>query len=341
MLEATLRTASLPTADLQTAALQMPQRTSARRLPLQTRSFYQDVVSGLSQEQKKLHPKYFYDEEGSKLFEEITTVSEYYVTRTEMAILQSCIADLCAQIGAGASLIEFGSGSSRKIKLLLNELEALSCYMPIDIAQEMLSEACASLSEAYPELPIIPVCADFTRSLQLPAIPGNQKKVIFYPGSTIGNFEPMEAMLLMKQTRQLLEPGDGFIIGVDLKKDVQVLHEAYNDRQGVTARFNLNVLRRMNRELHADFQLEEFEHFAYYNAREGRIEMHIRSAIDQQVRIGDHVFDFHAGETIHTESSYKYDIDQFQQLASQCGYASKQVWTDPRQWFSVHYFEAI
>lgn len=301
-------------------------------------TFYDDVRNGLSQPQKKIPAKYFYDEKGSEIFEKITKLEEYYPTEAELTILEENKEEITNLVGPGAVLIEYGSGSSRKIKYLLSSFQQLKTYMPIDISKEFLFESAKALAEEYPKIPIKAICADYTEEFTLPTT-GDAKKVVFFPGSTIGNFEPNQAHKFLTTTASRLSKGDGLLIGVDLKKDEEILHAAYNDKDGVTRLFNLNVLQRMNRELMANFKLEAFDHKAIYNAEEGRIEMHLVSLLDQQVKLNEEVFSFSKGETIHTENSYKYSIKEFNTLAKQSGFISKHVWTDKESKFSVHFLE--
>lgn len=298
----------------------------------------QEVLCGLAKPQKQIPAKYFYDLKGSKLFEQITEQAEYYPTRAEMNIFLNEHQSITACAGPVHTLIEYGSGSSKKIKSLLSSFTALKEYVPIDISHEFLLQSCIELSGVYPHLTVKAVCGDYTSPIKLP-IENEGKKVIFFPGSTIGNFEPEEAEAFFQQSAGLLACGDGFLIGVDIKKSRETLERAYNDQNGITAQFNLNVLSRINRELGADFVESQFEHTAFYNEEKGRIEMHLRSKTIQSVRVSNQKFDFQPGETIHTENSYKYSIQEFQQLARKTGFAPVSVWTDENNDFSVHYFE--
>ena len=300
-----------------------------------------DVVAGLSKSDKALEPKYFYDERGSQLFDEITQLDEYYPTRTETGILNHNAGELAAIIGPEADLIEFGSGSSVKVRILLDSLDGLRSYVPVDISTEHLLQAAEDLAKDYPEVTIIPVAADFTERFDLPAELSGGTRVGFFPGSTIGNFLPDQAVAFLKTAAETLGVGGTLIIGVDLKKDISTLEAAYNDAKGVTAEFNLNVLKRINRELDGDFQLDQFDHDAIYNADAGRIEMHLRSTEDQTVRVNGHTFEFQADETIHTESSYKYSVDEFHALAARAGFEAVKVWTDSDDLFSLHYLQVV
>ena len=300
-------------------------------------AFARDVVSGLTASRKTLRPKYFYDEEGSRLFEEITRVPEYYPTRTEIGILEKYGRDIAQLIPAGGALVEFGSGSSVKIRTILRALDKLEVYVPVDISADFLAGEAADLQSDFPRVRVLPVAADFTRPFALPAMAQKRPRVGFFPGSTIGNFEPDEAEGFLDRCATLLGPGSGLVIGVDLRKDLAVLDAAYNDAQGVTAEFNLNLLERMNRELDGDFVLSRFAHEAFYDEREARIEIYIRSLARQRVRVAGRTFVLDAGERIHTEYSYKYDIETFQRLAGRAGFYPEAAWTDPRALFSVHF----
>ncbi|MEI4461149.1 L-histidine N(alpha)-methyltransferase [Exiguobacterium sp. A1_3_1] len=299
-----------------------------------------EVIEGLMREQKVLPAKYFYDHIGSQLFEQITQQPEYYPTRTELAILEQHRAEIARSIGDVHTLIEYGSGSSRKIQMLLETFTHLDTYMPIDISKDFLMESARQLSERYPALHIKAVCGDYSQSISLP-VEESQKRVIFFPGSTIGNFEPEEAMRFLRHSSRILETGDGFLIGVDLKKSVDVLERAYNDAAGVTAAFNLNMLTHLNQMLEGTFDVTRFEHHAFYNEEKGRIEMHLRSQLDQLVQVGDVTVPFKKGETIHTENSYKYSKEEFETLARQSGFHSVNCWIDDDERFSVHYLEKM
>ena len=296
-----------------------------------------EVLEGLSKPQKELPAKFFYDQTGSILFEEITSLPEYYLTRTEISILDEHAEEMVAMFGPSFALIEYGSGSSRKVRILLDQLSGRAIYMPVDISLLYLKQSAAKLNDAYPNVTVVAVCADYTQPFEIPSADEYDKRVIFFPGSTVGNLEPGLARTFFRDTAKLLKPGDGMLIGVDLKKDSSILNAAYNDSRGVTARFNLNILSRINRELHSDFDVEQFEHVAFYNESESRIEMHLRSRIAQEVHINSHRISFREGETIHTENSYKYSIEDFRRLLRDTGFTPVQVWTDPQNLFSVHY----
>jgi len=303
----------------------------------QREQFRADVVAGLRLARKQLPCKYFYDARGSELFDQICELPEYYLTRTELAILTRHADDICRNLGDNCLLIEFGSGSSTKTRIVLDHLVRPAAYVPIDISRSALLEASQQMCRRYPKLRVSPVCADYTKQLALPAIAA-RRNVVFFPGSTIGNFEPSEAMQFLRRARAMAGPASGLLIGVDLKKDPAVLHAAYNDAQNVTAEFNLNLLSRINRELNANFDVARFAHYAYFNPRLGRIEMHLLSLRDQAVRIGRERVGFKEGESIFTESSYKYTIADFEQLAVEAGYRLERAWLDEKRNFSVQYF---
>lgn len=301
-------------------------------------SFLDDVLAGLAAPQKALSPKYFYDARGCELFEAICELPEYYPTRTEMAMMRSHAREMARHLGGACLMIEYGSGSGYKTRVLITELSPVA-YVPIDIARGQLKAAALRLAGEFPELMVVALCADYSRPLRLPQIEGTGacRRVIYFPGSTIGNFTLPEAGEFLRNVRALAGAGGAMLVGVDLKKDPAILHAAYNDAQGVTAEFNLNLLRRINRELGADFDVAAFRHQAFYNAEIGRIEMHLESLAAQRVTLAGRQIDFHRGETIHTENSYKYSVDEFQQLARASGFEPQAVWTDPRQYFAVHY----
>jgi len=303
-----------------------------------TGGFLEDVLAGLAKPQKELPPKYFYDARGSELFEAICELPEYYLTRTETGIMRDRAADMARQLGAGCALIEFGSGSGRKTRILI-EAAAPAAYLAIDIARDQLEATAAELARDFPALKVTAICADYSRPITLPqlAAPESLRRVIYFPGSTIGNLTPAEARVFLRNARGLAGAGGGLLIGVDLKKDTALLNAAYNDTRGVTAEFNLNLLARINRELGAAFDLSAFRHFAYYNEALGRIEMHLVSTKAQSVTIGGGVFRFRLDETIHTENSYKYSIPEFQELGRGAGFTPVECWTDPERLFAVHY----
>ena len=301
----------------------------------QTSTFARDAVGDLSQHQKRLSPKYFYDSTGSELFEAITRLPEYYPTRTELGILRDRGGDIAAIIPKGAALIEFGAGSTTKVRLLLEKC-AFAAYVPVDISGDFIKAQAETLRRDFPGLAVYPVTADFTTPFALPAPISGMPKVGFFPGSTIGNFEPHEASRFLRSAHDILGQGAQMIIGADLEKDERVLHDAYNDAAGVTARFNLNVLVRINRELGGNFDLSAFVHRAIYNRERHRIEMHLISKKPQTVRMLGTSFSFRPGESIHTENSYKYSIDRFAALARDSGWQVRESWTDAKGMFSVH-----
>jgi dimethylhistidine N-methyltransferase len=304
-------------------------------------SFRDDVVAGLSLPQKTLPPKYFYDGPGSRLFERICRLPEYYPTRTELAITRASLGAIARFAGRGVALVEYGSGESLKTRLLLRALRP-SAYIPIDISADALAAAERKLRRDFPRLAIRPVLGDFGRPLQVRMDParGGSLTLVYFPGSTIGNLTPEEAHAFLGMTRGQVGPRGAMLVGVDVKKDATVLHAAYNDAKGVTAAFNLNLLARINRELGANFALGRWRHYAFYNAALGRVEMHLVSLARQAVRIGRHAFEFDRGETIHTENSYKYSVEEFRALASKAGLRPAKLWMDRRGLFSVHGLKA-
>ena len=302
----------------------------------ETGDFYREVIAGFSQQPRSIPPKYFYDEEGSRLFESICEQPEYYLTRTEIMLLEKHADEIRTLVGSGCYLVEPGSGSCEKVRLLLETLRPMA-YVPMDISCAHLKTAAAGIATDYPWLDVHAVCADITRELSLSFIPEQVTPVMFYPGSSIGNFYPGAAVEFLTCLTRIAGPGGGLLIGVDLKKDPATLHRAYNDAGGVTAAFNLNLLQRANRELDADFDMDAFEHHARYNSAAGRIEMHLTSTRKQTVNIDGHSFDFNTGESIHTENSYKYTNDEFRSLAQRASFTSCAVWTDSDQLFSLHF----
>ena len=303
--------------------------------------FQSDALSGLSQRRKRLSCKFLYDRRGSELFDQICNLPEYYPTRTELAIMRQHVAEMADVIGPACTLIEYGSGTSLKTRLLLGALDEPAAYIPIDISRSHLLTACNRLRMEFPHVQVLPVCGDYTRPLRLPHPPRSaRRRAVYFPGSTIGNFVPRDAIRFLRRTRRLAGPSSGLLIGVDLKKDPRLLHAAYNDNAGVTAEFNSNLLVRINRELQGNFDLNSFAHYAPYNARLGRIEMHLVSRSHQQASVGHEVFEFDRGESIFTECSYKYTLGEFEQLAAAAGYRPEIVWTDRDEMFSVQYFVA-
>ena len=297
--------------------------------------FAAHVIDGLGRPQKRLAPKYLYDDAGSRLFDRICELEEYYPTRTETRILRDNAHRLSDILPADTALVELGSGSSVKTRLLLDVLPAISAYVPIDISGEHLGAAAKRIAADYPALRVRPVVADFTAAISLPRDLEAVPKLLFFPGSTIGNFTLPEAQSLMMRLRRLPNLA-GFVVGADLVKDVDRLVTAYDDAEGVTAAFNRNLLVRMNRELDGEFDLEAFRHEARWNAPQSRIEMHLRSLRSQRVSVAGESFDFAEGETIHTEDSHKFTLDGFRTLARDVGWSPYEAWTDAASLFSVH-----
>jgi L-histidine Nalpha-methyltransferase len=299
----------------------------------------QDVLRGLSAEPKRLPPKLFYDAEGSRLFEEITRTAEYYPTRTERSILEECAGEIVRAAGPNLTLVELGAGSAYKTKVLIRAILRRQLrleFHPVDVSPAALTHAVASLNGDFPRLHVSPITADYTRHLPgLKSRPG--RKLVLFIGSTIGNFEPDEARQFLARVRDSLQTGDALLLGFDMAKDPQILHAAYNDASGVTEQFNKNVLARINRELGADFDLNEFNHVAFWNPRKSRIEMHLESRVDQEVSISDLEtnFQFSFGERIHTENSYKFTPESIARLLRQSKLSIENSWTDPQKWFSV------
>lgn len=311
-------------------------RYSARHEAAASDSFADHVIAGLSDPQKWLSAKYFYDAAGSALFEEITRLPEYYPTRTELSILESRAREMSGYIPLSAALVEFGAGSARKARILIDAAPQLAAYVPVDISAEFLAEEAAAVRRNIPWIAVLPVAADFTRDFDLPPQIRTRPRVGFFPGSTIGNFEPEDAAEFLRQAGRILGQGATTIVGVDLIKDAAVLNAAYDDAAGVTAKFNLNVLTRMNRELGGNFDLGSFRHRAFYSASDHRIEMHLESLKEQSVTVAGRTFEFRKGETIHTENSYKYTVASFRALAETAGWRPAATWTDERAYFSVH-----
>ena len=298
--------------------------------------FLADIVAGLSQPSKRIHCKYFYDQRGSELFDEICELDEYYLTRAEQSIMDQFSAEMADQLGDQVMLVEFGSGSSLKTQALLQELHEPAAYVPVDISEEHLLTTAEKLRHDFPDIEILPTVADFTRDFELPE--SNQPpshSAVYFPGSTIGNFESKQAQNLLDRIASVVGHDGGLLIGIDLQKDPRIIHAAYNDSEGVTEAFNLNLLHRINNELDADFDLDHFEHLAKYNGNDGRIEMFIVSTCEQTVTIGDLEFRFEANERIFTEFSHKYTVDGFVDLASRAGFELHKQWTDSDQLFAV------
>jgi dimethylhistidine N-methyltransferase len=314
--------------------------TNTEPAPCPVSCFRADVLAGLSARRKRIPAKYFYDDAGSRLFDDITELPEYYPTRTELGILLAHAGEMAARCGPRCLLIELGAGSLKKARILLDRLDRPAGYAPVDVSGAHLRAAAAALADDYSALEVTPVVADFTRPFRLPDLPA-ARRVAFFPGSTIGNFDPPEADALLRRVARLVGPGGGLLLGIDLRKDVAVLERAYNDGAGVTAAFNLNLLARINRELDADFDPDAFRHHAFYNREHSRIEMHLVSQRAQRVRVGDAAFDFRAGESIHTENSYKYDVAEFAARAAACRLRLDASWTDAHNYFAVLYLTAV
>ncbi|MFQ5533360.1 MAG: L-histidine N(alpha)-methyltransferase [Sphingomonadales bacterium] len=307
-------------------------------------SFGDAVAEGLRKDQKSIPSRFFYDDRGSELFERICELDEYYVTRTELSLLRETSAKITRHMGRNRDVVEFGCGSSAKVRAVLDAADQPSSYCAIDISKSALLTLARELADAYRALEIIAVCADYTAQLSLPGTNGGslkssegQAKVGFFPGSTIGNFTHKDAEQFLQTAASMLGPGGSLIIGVDLKKDIRTLEAAYDDAKGVTAQFNLNLLARINRELGGKIELSSFRHKAFFDPVEGRVEMHLESLVDQHIALEGMEVRLAAGETIHTEDSYKYTIDEFKALASRCGFEPVAAWTDDDALFSIHY----
>lgn len=296
----------------------------------------EEVLAGLSERQKTLPCKYFYDERGSQLFDAICELPEYYLTRTELGIMEMHVDAMAAALGRQLLLVEPGSGSSLKTRLLLEHLRDPVAYVPVDISREHLLKAAGKLKRLYPALEVLPVCADFNQPFPLPA-PRREaaRAAVYFPGSTLGNFVPAEAAMLLRHMRRLAGDGGALLVGIDLQKDPAVLERAYDDAAGVTAEFNLNILARLDRELGADFDLRRFHHRAFYNQKDGCIEMHLVSTLEQTVTVSGQRFHFRAGEHILSERSHKYTLERFAALAAQAGLKIEQQWIDDRRYFCV------
>lgn len=306
-----------------------------------------DVRQGLAKTPKSLPPRLFYDEEGSRLFDAICELDEYYPTRTEVSIMQDRIDEIAAELGPGVLLVEYGSGSSIKTEILLQRLPSMDGYVPIDISRDHLLASAARIAERHPELAIYPVTADYTQAIPgLPELLANRHPVVYFPGSTIGNFQPDQAEDFLRRVAGLVGAGGGMLIGVDLRKDAARLEAAYDDAQGVTAAFNLNMLVHINRELGSPdaggptFDVSAFRHEAVWNADAGRVEMHLVSTKAQSIRVGDDSFSLAEGESIVTEHSCKYTVAGFSAMASRAGFTTRHTWMDPDELFSLHYLVA-
>jgi len=301
--------------------------------------FAGSLIAGLAKTPKEIACKYFYDAVGSYLFERICELPEYYQTRTEMALLRRHAGEMAALIGKNVEIVEFGAGSLRKVRILLDAVQDIRAYTPLDISGCYLSDVVRTLAADYPALTLRPLVGDFTGPLEIPALPGNPRRAGFFPGSTIGNFKPDAAMALLRRMRASLD-GGGLLIGADLVNDPARLHAAYNDAAGITAQFNKKLMLRANRELGADFDSNAFAHYAPYNPAAHRVEMYLVSLKRQSATIGGEIFDFAPGEPVHTEDSHKYTIESFREMAARAGFNPRAVWTDEERLFSVHWLES-
>jgi dimethylhistidine N-methyltransferase len=305
------------------------------------KTLFEEIITGLSAENKYLPSKLFYDEKGSKLFDEICELDEYYPTRTELKIMKDNIKEITSFLDKETLFIEFGSGSSLKTKLILDNVDNLAGYIPIDISETHLKESANKISERYPNLDVYPLAADYTQSLEFPAIKNNvKKKVAYFPGSTIGNFTPNEAIKFFEIVADEIGKNGGLLIGVDMIKEKSILELAYDDSKGVTSEFNLNILSHINNKLNSNFELKNFSHLSFYNSSKNRIEMHLKSTIDQVIKIGEHSIEFKEDETILTEYSHKYSLESFEQLCSN-SFQIRKVWMDLNSYFSVQYLSVI
>lgn len=311
---------------------ELPLRSIA---PVESRELLIEVLGGLTSTPKTLPAKLFYDDEGARLFERICTLDEYYLTRSELSILRARVREIASIAGPGCALVEYGSGAGTKIRLLLDALHAPAAYVPIDISHLQLARVAADLAAEYPHVAICPLAADYTRSLTLPSLPPHARRLAFFPGSTIGNFHPAEAAAFLTRIRRTVGPGGMLVMGVDRRKDPALLHAAYDDPHGVTAAFNLNMLRRINRELGADFDVRKFQHLAFFNDRASRVEMHLVSTEDQVVQVAGTSIEIARSETIWTESSYKYDEEQLANIVGSAGFRVERLWTDANGYFWV------
>ncbi|MGD9943454.1 MAG: L-histidine N(alpha)-methyltransferase [Burkholderiaceae bacterium] len=337
-----LRDAAIPPARTRASVRSLPLRPEAHGAPYDPR-FAADVLSGLAQVAKSIPSTWLYDRRGSELFEDITQLHEYYPTRSEIAILRHCVNAIAEQAGSDAVVVEIGSGSSRKTPLLLAALDSPHAYVPIDISAEFLIESVTELRHRFPGLRMLPLIADFTKPLSLPAelgsAPAGARRLVFFPGSTIGNLSPQQAMQCLSRLAELAGDDGLVLIGADSNRDEQTLLPAYDDAAGVTAEFNLNLLRRINRELRGNFDLSRFRHLARFDRQHARMEMHLVSTTAQQVEVLGRRFQFRAGESIHTENSYKYDAAALGALARAAGLHRRTAWTDETRRFVVHLFD--
>jgi len=308
-------------------------------IPIPATDQKSEILAGLSAKQKRVSPKFLYDQKGSDLFDQITSVKEYYPTRSEHCILRDYGKKICQHLDKETVLIEPGSGTCDKVRFLLQHHIPMA-YAPIEISKECLIDAAKSLTHSFPDLTVHAICADFTSINKIPGSLASQPKTAFFPGSTIGNFDYEEAIQLLKNIHKMLGKGGRLLIGVDLIKSVKLLHAAYNDKQGITAQFNLNMLNHIGHILGSPFNMSKFEHHAFFNTEESRIEMHLKCIDNYRLKVGNQEIHFQKGETIHTENSYKYTIEQFEALASEAGFHRTATWMDEDQLFSFHCFEA-
>jgi len=318
----------------------MQNNTEDITIPDCSEGMLNEIIQSLSKSQKELSCKFFYDERGSMLFEQISELEEYYLTRTEISILNNNIRHISDAVGKEALILELGSGSSRKIRILLDNFKNVAAYIPVDISRKFLLQSAGKLSKEYSDLKIIPIIADYTRPFTIPEFEMPYSKIVaYYPGSTIGNFTREQAQYFLKNISELCGIKSGLLIGVDLKKESRILEKAYNDGKGITAKFNLNILKNMNSSFGTNFEINKWKHIAFYNEEHGRVEMHLQSLEEQSVRVNGTSILFKKDETIHTENSYKYSIEEFEEMID-AFYSLKNVWSDPGNKFAVCYFEA-
>jgi dimethylhistidine N-methyltransferase len=316
-------------------SLTAPQQISTS----ESSDFAADVVAGLSSNPRTLPCKYFYDERGAALFQKICELPEYYITRTEIDILDRNRAEIASQLGPNIQLIGLGTGAGTKTRILIEALTNPAVYVPVDISEKQLRESTTLFQKIFPELEILPICADYLQPVVLPqARRKAARNIVYFPGSTIGNFGPDEAIEFLRRVANVCQENGGLLLGVDLKKDAGVIEAAYNDSAGVTARFNLNLLERVNRDLGADFDIDQWQHRAIYNSNAGRIEMYLISEVDQFVHVAEHKFHFRRAEKITTEYSYKYAPEEFALLAGKAGFEFAHMWSDDARLFGVFYF---
>ena len=318
----------------------MAKHPSTIPAPSRTDALTNGVLEGMRKQPRQLSPVWFYDELGSFLFDSICELPEYYLTRTELQIMRTYAADMAHHIGPDAAIIELGSGTSMKTRELLNHLDKAAAYVPVDIARDHLLTAASAISRDYQTLRVIPICADFTQPFDLPVpVYAAHRRVVYFPGSTLGNFDPEHALSLLQRMRQIIGSNGAVLIGIDLKKDPRVLERAYNDRAGVTAEFNVNALRHLNRELGTDFDLDAFEHQAVWVEDLSRVEMHLVSKREQEVHVGEETVHIGKGEHLTTEFCHKYTLESFADLAAAAGLSVSRVWMDPAKLFSVQLLE--